>query len=174
MLTLPAAPRRTLSLLAAALLALAAQVVPSPVGATSVAAAPPAPLADALGLTLGATVADVAAGQVGAGYAWGGASPAGFDCTGFVQWVYGQVGVALPRSEAGQLASGPLVAAEELRPGDVLVFANTYRWGLSHAGIYLGQGRFVHAVDERHGVTVSSLWDAYWSPRLAGASRPAA
>ena len=55
--------------------------------------------------------------------------------------------------------------------GDVLVFANTYRRGLSHAGIYLGDGRFVHAADESHGVMVSNLWDSYWGSRLVGASR---
>jgi cell wall-associated NlpC family hydrolase len=58
-----------------------------------------------------------------------------------------------------------------LQPGDVLVFANTYRRGLSHVGIYLGDGQFVHAADERHGVLVSSLWDSYWGPRFVGASR---
>ena len=61
-----------------------------------------------------------------------------------------------------------------LEPGDVLVIANTYRRGLSHTGIYIGEGQFVHAANERHGVTVSNLWDGYWGPRFAGASRPAA
>jgi peptidoglycan endopeptidase LytE len=116
-------------------------------------------------------VADLAQQYVGSPYRWGGTSPAGFDCTGFVMWVFAQFGVQLPHNEAGQLASGYRVAAEELQAGDVLVFANTYRRGLSHVGIYLGEGRFVHAVDERHGVAVSALWDGYWSPRLVGAAR---
>lgn len=119
----------------------------------------------------GAQVADFAEQYVGSRYAWGGASPAGFDCTGFVMWVYGQFGVALPHNEAGQLSSGNRVATEDLQPGDVLVFANTYRAGLSHVGIYVGDGQFVHAADERHGVLVSNLWDGYWAPRLVGASR---
>ena len=119
----------------------------------------------------GAQVADLAEEYVGSPYRWGGASPAGFDCTGFVMWVYSQFGVPLPHDEAGQLASGVAVSAEDLQPGDVLVFANTYRRGLSHVGIYLGEGQFVHAVDERHGVTVSALWDSYWAPRLVGAAR---
>ena len=119
----------------------------------------------------GLQVADLAQQYVGSRYAWGGSSPAGFDCTGFVMWVFGEFGVSLPHNEAGQLASGDRVNAEELQPGDVLVFANTYRRGLSHVGIYLGDGRFVHAVDERHGVLVSSLWDSYWGPRFVGASR---
>jgi cell wall-associated NlpC family hydrolase len=119
----------------------------------------------------GDQVATLAREYSGSRYVWGGTSPAGFDCTGFVQFVYSQFGIDLPHNEAGQLASGPRVGADELAPGDVLVFANTYRAGLSHVGIYLGDGQFVHAVDERHGVTVSNLWDGYWSPRLVGASR---
>jgi cell wall-associated NlpC family hydrolase len=130
------------------------------------ASAPPASPAAA-----GLQVADLAQQYVGSRYKWGGSSPAGFDCTGFVMWIFGQFGVSLPHNEAGQLASGDRVNAEELQPGDVLVFANTYRRGLSHVGIYLGEGRFVHAVDERHGVLVSNLWDSYWGPRFVGASR---
>jgi cell wall-associated NlpC family hydrolase len=121
----------------------------------------------------GGDVADLAQHYVGSRYAWGGSSPAGFDCTGFVMWVYGQFGVSLPHNEAGQLASGPSVAADDLQPGDVLAFANTYRRGLSHVGIYLGGGQFVHAGDESHGVLVDQLWDSYWGPRFVGASRPA-
>jgi peptidoglycan DL-endopeptidase CwlO len=119
----------------------------------------------------GADVADLAAHYVGSPYRWGGASPAGFDCTGFVMWVFSQFGVSLPHNEAGQLGAGQHVGADDLQPGDVLVFANTYRRGLSHVGIYLGGGQFVHAVDERHGVLVSHLWDAYWASRFVAASR---
>ena len=116
-------------------------------------------------------VANFAEQYVGSPYRWGGASPAGFDCTGFVMWVYAQFGVALPHTEAGQLASGPRVDAADLQRGDVVVFANTYRRGLSHTGIYVGDGQFVHAADERHGVIVSALWDHYWGPRVVGAAR---
>jgi len=120
----------------------------------------------------GDDVADLAKRYVGCRYVWGGASPSGFDCTGFVMWVFSQFGVSLPHDEAGQLASGPSVDADDLQPGDVLVFANTYRRGLSHVGIYVGDGRFVHAADERHGVLVDDLWDEYWGPRFVGACRP--
>ena len=119
----------------------------------------------------GVAVADLAEEYVGSPYRWGGTSPAGFDCTGFVMWVYSQFGVGLPHNEAGQLASGTPVDAGDLQPGDVLVFANTYRRGLSHTGIYVGNGQFVHAADERHGVVVSDLWDSYWASRFVGASR---
>ncbi len=119
----------------------------------------------------GVQIADLAEQYVGSRYVWGGTGPTGFDCTGFVMFIYGQFGVSLPHNEAGQLNSGVRVSGDELQPGDVLVFANTYRAGLSHVGIYVGEGRFVHAVDESHGVMVSNLWDGYWSPRFVGASR---
>src|SRR5207302_1968261 len=158
-----------LSVVALAVLSMGASVAGVASGATTALAAPeaaPAPVR-----APGVEVADLAQQFVGSPYAWGGTSPAGFDCTGFVMWVYSQFGVGLPHNEAGQLASGAQVSAEDLQPGDVLVFANTYRRGLSHVGIYVGNGQFVHAVDERHGVTVSNLWDGYWAPRFVGASR---
>ena len=108
-------------------------------------------------LAPGGAVADLAQQYLGAPYRWGGASPAGFDSTGFVTWVYSQFGIHLPHSEAGQLASGESVGSDELQPGDVLMFANTHRRGLSHVGIYVGDGEFVHAADERHGVVMSEL-----------------
>jgi len=146
----------------AATLSVYCAVAAAPSFTASVALAAPDP---------GTEVADLAQQYVGSPYRWGGTSPAGFDCTGFVLWVYSQFGVAMPHNEAGELASGAPVASDDLQPGDILVFANTYRRGLSHAGIYLGDGRFVHAADESHGVMVSNLWDAYWGPRLVGASR---
>jgi len=135
--------------------------------AAGIASAAPAPAP-------GVQVADLASLYVGSPYIWGGASPAGFDCTGFVMWVFGQFDVTLPHNEAGQLASGDAIGIDDLRPGDVVVFANTYRRGLSHVGIYLGEGRFVHAVNESHGVMVNSLADDYWAARFVGASRPIA
>jgi cell wall-associated NlpC family hydrolase len=138
---------------------------------TVASAAPASTIGPASTVSSGAQVADLAQQYVGSRYVWGGTSPAGFDCTGFVVWIYSQFGVSMPHNEAGQLASGQPVGADDLQPGDVLVFANTYRRGLSHVGIYVGDGQFVHAVDERHGVQVSNLWDSYWSPRFVGASR---
>jgi cell wall-associated NlpC family hydrolase len=120
------------------------------------------------------SVAHLAEQYVGSPYRWGGTSPAGFDCTGFVMWVYSQFGVSLPHDEAGQLASGRTVSTDSLQPGDVVIFANTYKSGLSHSGIYVGDGEFVHAADERHGVVLSPLWDDYWGPRLVGATRAVA
>ncbi len=154
----------TLTLLATPLVGQAAAVGAAPLDDAGVVSNQP----------LGDQVANLAVAYVGTPYTWGGISPAGFDCTGFVLWVFAQFGQTLPHSEAGQLASGQPVGLDALRPGDVLVFANTYRAGLSHTGIYLGEGQFVHAADERHGVVVSAVWDGYWGPRLVAASRPLA
>ena len=121
----------------------------------------------------GERAAATALRYVGAPYRWGGASPAGFDCSGFVSFVYGTLGVTLPRDVLGQLTAGRRVTIDGLLPGDVLVFQDTYRPGPSHVGIYLSDGRFVHAADERQGVTVSSISDGNWRSHLYGASRPA-
>jgi len=164
-----AAPTAAASTVASPSNVAAASTVASPSNVAAPFAAPldtPLPPANA-----GLDLATFAEQYVGSPYRWGGASPAGFDCTGFVMWVYSQFGVSLPHNEAGQLASGDRISADDLQPGDVLVFANTYRAGLSHTGIYVGNGEFVHAADERHGVTVSALWDGYWATRLVGAAR---
>ena len=122
--------------------------------------------------TRGEQLTSMALQHVGAPYRWGGASPAGFDCSGFVMFLYSKIGLDLPRDQRGQLASGRRIEAGALLPGDVLIFQNTYRPGPSHSGLYLGESRFIHAADERHGVTISGLADSYWAPRFYGASRP--
>jgi len=110
--------------------------------------------------------------HVGAPYRFGGASPAGFDCSGFVTYVYGRAGFDLPRDLAGQLGRGRRVERDGLEPGDLVFFRDTYKSGLSHSGVYVGDGRFVHAAAERKGVVVSALAQGYWSARYVGASRP--
>lgn len=106
-------------------------------------------------------------------YVWGGHGPGGFDCTGFTWYVYKQAGVALPVHDlAGQLAAGRPVARDQIGPGDLVFFQNTYKPGLSHVGIALGDGRFIHAASEEYGVTISRLDESYWSQRYYAASRP--
>jgi cell wall-associated NlpC family hydrolase len=110
---------------------------------------------------------------VGSPYRLGGISPeTGLDCSGFVGHVFRQTtGITLPRdSRAISEAAQPL-AQTELRPGD-LVFFNTLNRAFSHVGIYLGDGRFVHAASSRSGaVMVSNLGDRYWRERFDGARR---
>jgi cell wall-associated NlpC family hydrolase len=104
---------------------------------------------------------------LGAPYVFGGTSSSGFDCSGFVQHVFGMLGIALPRTADAQYDAGrPAVGGP--KAGD-LVFFDTYG-GVSHVGIYLGHGEFVHA-SSSHGVMVSKLSESYWASRYVGAKR---
>jgi cell wall-associated NlpC family hydrolase len=104
---------------------------------------------------------------LGVPYVFGGTSTAGFDCSGFVQHVFALLGIDLPRTADAQYDAGkPAVGGP--RPGD-LVFFDTYG-GVSHVGIYLGHGKFVHASSSR-GVEVSHLSESYWASRYVGAKR---
>ena len=105
----------------------------------------------------------------GVPYVWGGETPAGFDCSGFVQYVFRQIGVNLPRTADVQYELGRKVTQAELQPGD-LVFFETYEPGASHDGIYVGDGKFI-AANSGTGVAVVSLGDPYWSSRYLGARR---
>jgi cell wall-associated NlpC family hydrolase len=122
---------------------------------------------------LGARIAAIAQQYLGYRYVWGGSSPSGFDCSGFTWYVYKQAGISIPNHDlAGQLNAGPRIGRDQLQPGDLVFFQNTYKAGLSHSGIYLGGGRFIEAETESVGVQIRSLSDPYWSPRFIGASRP--
>jgi peptidoglycan DL-endopeptidase CwlO len=127
----------------------------------------PARVACAAQSSFGRRAVRAALGQLGAPYAWGGATPAGFDCSGFTRWVYGRLGVDLPHSSYAQWASGRRVWGPP-RPGDLVFFA-----GLSHVGIALGGGRFVHAPNSGSTVRVDSLSADWYAATYDGAVRPA-
>jgi cell wall-associated NlpC family hydrolase len=141
----------------------------------SVAVAAPAAPAIAVPVSVvgagGAGVLKNAMNYVGYRYVFGGSSPSGFDCSGFVWYVHKAAGVTISRGLWGQFNGGQRIARENLQPGDTVFFANTYMPGLSHVGIYAGGGRFVHAIDESRGVGYSNLSDAYWTSRYIGAAR---
>ncbi len=106
---------------------------------------------------------------LGVPYVFGGTTPYGFDCSGYVQYVFAKAGISLPRTADVQYEVGTPISSAELIPGDV-VFFTTYTYGASHVGIYLGEGNFVHA-SSSSGVTVSSLNSAYWSTHYIGSRR---
>ena len=113
----------------------------------------------------GAAAARIAIRYVGAPYVWGGASPAGFDCSGLVAHVFGRMGVSVPHNAAQQFQYGVAVSRGQLEPGDVVFFNR-----LLHNGIYLGAGRFVHATTPG-GVKISRLDDDWFRSRWIGARR---
>ena len=100
--------------------------------------------------------------QVGVPYVSGGTSPRGFDCSGFTQYIYHQLGISIPRTCDGQLSSGLIIPKEELQCGDLVLFQHTTaQIGLStHVGIYLGNGKLIHAGGR--GITVVDLNSAYF------------
>lgn len=104
---------------------------------------------------------------MGVPYVFGGTSPGGFDCSGYVRYIYASVGVYLPRMADEQYEVGTPV--HSLRAGD-LVFFETYEPGPSHVGIYLSEGNFIHA-SSSYGVTISSLHEDYYSETYLGARR---
>jgi cell wall-associated NlpC family hydrolase len=110
--------------------------------------------------------------SIGVDYKYGGSSPTtGFDCSGLVAHVFHEgYGVTLPRNTYGQSQVGRPVSMEELQPGD-LVFYNTLERPFSHVGIYLGDGRFIHAPKTGAAVRIESLRNSYWSKRWSGARR---
>ncbi len=118
---------------------------------------------------IGAKIADFAKGLVGKPYSYGSVGPNSFDCSGFVVYVYGIFGIDLPRASQSQAYSGDRISRSDLKPGD-LVFSNTYS-SLSHVGVYLGDGKFVHAASPSSGVTISSINDDYYGSRYAWATR---
>ena len=105
----------------------------------------------------------------GVPYVFGGTTPGGFDCSGFVRYVFAANGVKLPRTADAQFEVGQAVSYRNLQVGD-LVFFSTYEAGASHSGIYVGNGRFISATSSR-GVVIDSLGSNYWSARYAGARR---
>ena len=115
-----------------------------------------------------------AMGFIGVPYRRGGTSAStGFDCSGFVRAVYEKtVGMVLPRKAAQQAASTQVIDKKELQPGD-LVFFNTMRRSFSHVGIYVGDGKFIHAPRSGAEVRVEDMGIAYWARRFNGARRVA-
>jgi peptidoglycan DL-endopeptidase CwlO len=125
----------------------------------------PAAFGASPGSAFGARAAHVALRELGDPYTWGGSSPAGFDCSGFTRWVYGRLGVELPHQSGAQWGSGRHVHGPP-HAGDLVFFA-----GLTHVGIALGNGRFVHAPHSGSVVQIDSLGGDWYAETYDGAVR---
>src|SRR5476649_615474 len=111
---------------------------------------------------------------IGTRYRFGGTSTAGFDCSGFIGYLFREeAGLSLPRSTREMInVKAPLVARNDLKPGDLLFFSTAGRGRVSHAGIYLGDDQFIHSSSRRSGgVRIDSLDDTYWSKTFIEAKR---
>jgi cell wall-associated NlpC family hydrolase len=126
-----------------------------PYGVTSTA--PPAQYGGVVGIAMQ---------YLGTPYVWGGMSPSGFDCSGFVAYSYAQLGVSLPHNAAMQFGYGTPVSREELQPGDLVFFD-----GLGHNGIYIGGGQFIHSPHTGDVVKISSLYDSWYASTWVGGRR---
>ena len=119
----------------------------------------------------GQKLVDCAKQYLGVPYVWGGSSPSGFDCSGLVQYVARSCGYTIGRTVTQQWNYGTQVSREEMQPGDIVFFANTYASGLSHVGIYVGNGNFIHSPSTGDVVKISSLDSNYYSSHFYGARR---
>jgi peptidoglycan DL-endopeptidase CwlO len=128
------------------------------------------PAASRTATSSGPAIAGTALALRGAPYRNGGADPAGFDCSGFVHYVFARHGLQVPRTVADLFRSGPVVRPGELTPGDLLFFT-TIAPGASHVAIAVGGDEFVHAPSTRGEVRVERLSSSYWGRRFVGARR---
>ena len=117
----------------------------------------------------GNTVVSFAYSLLGRPYVWGASGPNAFDCSGLAMYVYSHFGVGLPHYTGSQFGMGQSVSKSSLQPGD-LVFFNTYG-SVSHVGIYIGGGNFIHAPGTGSRVTISNLNDGYYLNAYCGARR---
>lgn len=119
----------------------------------------------------GAKIVETAKKYLGTPYVWGGADPSGFDCSGFVYYVYNSLGIKISRTQATMYSKGTAVAKADLQPGDIVFFQNTYKEGISHCGIYVGDGKFIHSPHSGEVVSYASLNSDYYTEHWYGACR---
>ncbi len=122
------------------------------------------------------SIVETALGVMGTPYTWGGSTENGFDCSGLIQYAYGQHGIIMPRVSRAQMRMGSAVSAEvdALRPGDLLGFSVEGTGNISHIGLYVGDGQFIHSASD--GVKLSSLTagdpdSRWWQRRWVAARR---
>jgi cell wall-associated NlpC family hydrolase len=117
------------------------------------------------------SVVQAAYRNLGARYVWGASRPGAFDCSGFTMYVMRQFGVSLPHSSSAQFRMGRSVSRGNLQAGDLVFFSLGTRGVVGHVGVYIGNGRMIHASTPSTGVIVSSLNERYYVSRYLGARR---
>ena len=123
------------------------------------------------GSVSGQAILNEAKKYLGTPYVYGGASPAGFDCSGFVYYVLRTQGIPSYRTPEDQYRQGTYVDKSQLQPGDIVYFYGTYAERISHTGIYAGNGQFIHSPNSRSVVSYSNLDSGYWADHYYGARR---
>ena len=121
--------------------------------------------------TLGDQIVSVAESCLGVRYVWGGASPRGFDCSGLVYYVLKTLGYSPYRTASTQYKMGTYVSKDNLQPGDLVFFQGTSTSGISHVGIYVGDGQFIHAPNSGRVVSYDDLTTGYYANHYYGARR---
>ena len=138
----------------------------TPIDFSSLSGAPEQPIT-----SVQKDVIQAALSLLGTPYRFGGTTPEGFDCTGFVNYVYRKsAGMTLPRESHDLVRAGKQIPAAKLLPADIVYFMIEYQKPL-HVGIYLGDGKFIHAPSRRGRVNIQSLNQDYWKSRYLGARR---
>ena len=121
--------------------------------------------------TTGEQIVSYAKQFLGYKYVAGGASPSGFDCSGFTSYVYKHFGISINRTSKDQIKNGVAVDRSNLQLGDLVVFNGESNKTIGHVGIYVGGGSFIHASNPKGGVKIDSLSSSYYNPRYVGARR---
>ncbi|WP_052712165.1 C40 family peptidase [Domibacillus indicus] len=126
---------------------------------------------EAASTTVGEVVTAYGKKFMGVPYVFGGTTPRGFDCSGFTQYIFKHAaGISLPRTAEQQYNVGKAVSKSDLQPGDLIFYANTYKKGISHVGVYAG-GNMVLNATSSSGIALVSMNNSYWGPKYAGAKR---
>ena len=143
---------------------------PAVTDAPAAGARPRTAILPSRGVQWASTIVKLSTRFLGVRYRWGGTSPQAFDCSGLLYYVYALTGVTLPRTTFDMFDAGTPVPPEQLQTGDI-VFFQTLQPGPSHAGIYLGDGRFIHSSSGFGRVTITPMNHRYYAPRYLGARR---
>lgn len=126
---------------------------------------------ESTGTVSGSKIVATAKKYLGTPYKWGGTTPSGFDCSGFVYYVLRSNGIKASRTIATLYSQGTPVKKSELQPGDIVFFQGTYKSGLSHVGIYVGDGKFIHSPHSGEVVSYANLYSDYYVNHYYGACR---